>query len=74
MLVPLALNFSLDAQIIEEHKNATSQLWTSLKHTINMHSMGLAVAKEIHTFDRDAADTKERVQVHDGNRKSVVHQ
>ena len=30
-----------------------------------MRSMALAVAKEIHTFDRDAADTKERVQVHD---------
>ena len=40
-----------------------------------MCSMALAVAKEIHTFDCDAADTKERVQVHDvemGNVYSTI--
>ena len=55
--------YSTDAQIIEECKSAVSQLWTSLRETIDMRSMALAVAKEIHTFDRDAVDTRERIQV-----------
>ena len=55
--------YSTDAQIIEERKSAISQLWTSLRETIDMRSMALAVAKEIHTFDRDAVDTRERIQV-----------
>ena len=42
---------------------AISQLWSSLRETIDVRSKALAVAKEIHTFDRDAVDTKERVQV-----------
>ena len=52
-----------DSRTIRERKSAISQLWTSLRETINMRSMAFAVAKEIHTFDRDAVDTKERIQV-----------
>ena len=39
------------------------QLWSDLKELMDARTQALAGAKEIHTFDRDAADTKERVQV-----------
>ena len=40
-----------------------NQLWSDLKDLADARSIALAGAKEIHTFDRDAADAKERVQV-----------
>ena len=52
-----------DSKKIEDRKRAISRLWTSLRNTIDLRSMALAVAKEIHTFDRDSVDVKERVQV-----------
>ena len=52
-----------DSKRIEDRKRAISQLWDSLRNTIDLRSMSLAVAKEIHTFDRDSTDVKERVQV-----------
>lgn len=63
--------FSPDSKAIEERKNAISQLWTSLKETIDMRSMALAVAREIHTFDRDVGDIKERIQVYTPTQTSV---
>ena len=41
-----------------------NQLWVDLKDLAEARRQALAGAKEIHTFDRDALDTKERVQVH----------
>ena len=55
--------YIIDSKKIEDRKGAISQLWTSLRNTIDLRSMFLAVAKEIHTFDRDSDDVKERVQV-----------
>jgi spectrin beta len=51
-----------DSKKIEGRRRAISQLWVSLRNTIDLRSMALAVAREIHTFDRDSADVKERVQ------------
>lgn len=53
----------IDAKKIEGRKKAITDLWTSLRETIDLRSMALAVAREIHTFNRDADDVKERVQV-----------
>ena len=39
------------------------ELWSDLKELMDARTQALAGAREIHTFDRDAADTKERVQV-----------
>lgn len=41
-----------------------NQLWTDLKDLAEARTQDLVGAKEIHTFDRDALDTKERIQVH----------
>lgn len=49
---------------IQENKDNVNQLWSDLKDLADARSLALAAAKEIHTFDRDAADAKERVQVH----------
>ncbi|CAI8040975.1 Spectrin alpha chain, non-erythrocytic 1 [Geodia barretti] len=56
-----------DSKRIEDRKRAISQLWDSLRNTIDLRSMSLAVAKEIHTFDRDSTDVKERVQEKDSS-------
>jgi hypothetical protein len=40
-----------------------NQLWIDLKDLAEARTQALAGAKEIHTFDRDALDTKERIQV-----------
>lgn len=40
-----------------------NQLWIDLKDLAEARRQALAGAKEIHTFDRDALDTKERIQV-----------
>ena len=47
------------------------ELWSDLKELMDARIQALAGAKEIHTFDRDAADTKERVQV---RREFVMHE
>ena len=57
-------NVHVDSRVIEKRKADISELWSSLRETINLRSLSLAVTREIHTFDRDATDTKERVQVH----------
>ena len=41
-----------------------NQLWVDLKDLAEARTQALAGAKEIHTFDRDALDTKERIQVY----------
>ena len=51
-----------DSQMIEDRKGAISELWAALRETIHLRSMALAVAREIHTFDRDSVDVKERIQ------------
>ncbi len=48
------------------------QLWEDLKDLADARSLALAAAKEIHTFDRDAADAKERVQVRGKNTISLL--
>ena len=53
----------LDSAQIQENKEQVNQLWSDLKDLADARSLALAGAKEIHTFDRDAADAKERVQV-----------
>lgn len=53
----------LDSEAITDRKVVINQLWTDLKDLTDARSLALAGAKEIHTFNRDAADAKERVQV-----------
>ena len=59
----LLLPYSLESSKITERKEIINQLWTDLKDLADARSLALAGAKEIHTFDRDAADTRERIQV-----------
>ena len=40
-----------------------NQLWSDLMELADARTHALASAKEIHTFDRDAADCRERIQV-----------
>ena len=51
---------------IKERAEVINQLWSDLKELADARSLALAGAREIHTFDRDAADTKERVLEKDG--------
>ena len=53
----------LDSEAITDRKVVINQLWTDLKDLTDARSLALAGAKEIYTFNRDAADAKERVQV-----------
>ena len=53
----------LDSEAITDRKVVINQLWTDLKDLTDARSLALAGAREIHTFNRDAADAKERVQV-----------
>ena len=46
-----------------DHKVVINQLWGDLKDITNPRSLALVGAKEIHTFNRNAADARERVQV-----------
>jgi len=48
-----------------DHKVVINQLWGDLKDITNPRSLTLVGAKEIHTFNRDAADARERVQEKD---------
>ena len=49
---------------IAERKDVINQLWIDLKDLAEARTQALSGAKEIHTFDRDALDTKERIQVY----------
>ena len=40
-----------------------NQLWSDLKDLAEARTQALASAREIHIFDRDAADCRERIQV-----------
>ena len=53
----------LESREIAERKDVINQLWIDLKDLADARTQALAGAKEIHTFDRDALDTKERIQV-----------
>ncbi len=53
----------LESKQITETNDSVSQLWADLKNLAEARTQDLAGAKEIHTFDRDAGDAKERVQV-----------
>ena len=53
----------LESREIAERKDVINQLWIDLKDLAEARTQALAGAKEIHTFDRDALDTKERIQV-----------
>lgn len=48
---------------IKNCRESINQLWSDLKELADARTQALASAKEIHTFDRDAADCKERIQV-----------
>ena len=63
MYIYMYVCVSADCVVIEKRKREISELWSSLRESIDLRSLSLAVAREIHTFDRDATDTKERVQV-----------
>lgn len=52
-----------ESEEISERKEIVNQLWIDLKDLAEARTQALAGAKEIHTFDRDALDTKERIQV-----------
>ena len=52
-----------DSDEIKEESEHLNSLWMDLKQKTNARSLALAGAKEVHTFDRDAADTRERIQV-----------
>ena len=51
-----------ESEQIRSGREEVDQLWVDLKDLAEARSLALAGAKEIHTFDRDAADAKERVQ------------
>lgn len=59
----VSISRSTDSAQISENKECVNQLWSDLKDLADARSLALAAAKEIHTFDRDAGDAKERVQV-----------
>ena len=59
---PLKLIFA-DSAEIQRSKDTVNRLWQELKKHAERRTLALAGAKEIHTFDRDAGDAKERVQV-----------
>lgn len=65
MTIQMCLNYltPLDSEAITDRKVVINQLWTDLKDLTDARSLALAGAKEIHTFNRDAGDAKERVQV-----------
>lgn len=65
MILQVCLNYltPLDSKAITDRKVVINQLWTDLKDLTDARSLALAGAKEIHTFNRDAGDAKERVQV-----------
>ena len=46
-----------------EHEAAIKELWEELKEMTDARSMALAGAKEIHMFNKDAADTRSLIQV-----------
>ena len=56
-------NLLAESNEIAERKEIINQLWIDLKDLAEARTQALAGAKEIHTFDRDALDTKERIQV-----------
>ena len=48
---------------IHERREVINQLWSDLKDLAEARTQALASAREIHIFDRDAADCRERIQV-----------
>ena len=44
-------------------KVGINQLWADLKDITNGRPLALVGTKEIHTFNRDTADARERIQV-----------
>lgn len=61
--VTVSISTAAESAQIQQSKDTIDQLWSDLKGLADARSLALAAAKEIHTFDRDAADAKERVQV-----------
>ena len=53
----------IESDQIKAGREEVDQLWADLKDLADARSLALVGAKEIHTFDRDAADAKQRVQV-----------
>ena len=49
--------------MIVEHEGAIRELWEELKEMTDARSMALAGAKEIHIFNKEAADTRSLIQV-----------
>ena len=50
-------------EAIEERHSILLQMWENLKSSMAARKTALARAVEIHTFNRDAAETKSRIQV-----------
>ena len=50
-------------EAIEERRTVLLQLWENVKVASGQRKASLARARELHTFNRDAAETKSRVQV-----------
>ena len=51
-------------EAIEERRAVLLQLWENVKVASGQRKANLARARELHTFNRDADETKSRVQVH----------
>ena len=52
-----------ETSLIVEHEGAIKELWEELKEMMDGRSMALAGAKEIHIFNKEAADTRSLIQV-----------
>ena len=50
-------------EAIEERRAVLLQLWENVKVSSGQRKASLARARELHTFNRDADETKSRVQV-----------
>lgn len=54
--------WSAESAQIRTRRDGINQLWADLRELADARTQALASAKEIHTFDRDASDCKERIQ------------
>ena len=50
-------------EAIEERRAVLLQLWENVKVSASQRKASLARARELHTFNRDADETKSRIQV-----------
>ena len=55
----------LDSAHIKKRQATLNAQWEELKRKISQRSMTLEAAKEIHTFNRDANETLQRIKVFD---------